>query len=110
MSGNYFVYILTNPNKTVLYTGMTNDLESRLIEHYYSKGIERTFADRYFCYNLLYYERHISPQSAIDREKEIKDWNRKKKEALINSFNPGWNFLNREIMNWPPEIGTGPRY
>lgn len=65
--------------------------------------------ERYFCYNLLYHERHNSPQSAIEREKEIKDWNRKKKEALINSFNPGWEFLNSEIINWPPEKGVGPR-
>ena len=110
MAGNYFVYILTNPNKTVLYTGITNDLESRLIEHYYNKGVEKTFAGRYFCYNLLYYERHNTPFAAIEREKEIKDWNRKKKEELINSFNPELEFLNSEIMNWPPEKGTGPRY
>jgi len=72
MSGNYFVYILTNTNNTVLYTGMTNDLEPRLIEHYLAKGIEKTFAGRYFCYNLLYYERHNSPQSEIERERKSK--------------------------------------
>ena len=109
MSGNYFIYIITNPNKTVLYTGMTYDLESRLIEHYHNKGVEKTFAGRYFCYNLLDYERQYSPLDEIEREKEIKDWNRQKKEALIKTINPEWKFLNSSIMNWPPEKGIGPR-
>ena len=85
---------------------MTNDLESRLIEHFLNKGQAKTFAGRYFCYNLIYYEKHHSPQAAIDREKEIKDWNRKKKELLIDTFNPNRNFLNSEIMEWPPEKGV----
>jgi putative endonuclease len=109
MGSNYFVYIITNPNRTVLYTGMTNDLESRLIEHYLNRGRDRTFAGRYFCFNLIYYERHSSPTAAIEREKEIKDWNRSKKEALINTVNPEWKFLNGELMEWPPAKGVGPR-
>ena len=110
MLGNFFVYIVTNPGRTVLYTGMTNDLEARVIEHYRERGRQKTFAGRYFCYNLIYYERHHTPGSAIDREKEIKDWNRKKKEDLINSFNPEWKFLNEEIMKWPPDKDVGKRY
>lgn len=57
---NYFVYITTNPGKTVYYVGMTNDLERRLIEHRQNKGKPETFAGRYYCYNLIYYERHTN--------------------------------------------------
>ncbi|MFT7036317.1 MAG: putative endonuclease [Cyclobacteriaceae bacterium] len=99
---NFFVYILTNPKKTVLYTGMTNDLEYRIIEHYLNRGKPKTFAGRFYCYNLIYYESHVKALHAIDREKEIKDWRREKKEELINSFNPEWKFLNNEITLWPP--------
>jgi putative endonuclease len=100
---NYFVYIVTNPKRTVLYTGITNDLEQRLTEHYLNKGNRKTFAGRYYCYNLLYYERFASSLQAIAKEKEIKDWKRSKKEELINEFNPEWNFLNASIMIWPPD-------
>jgi putative endonuclease len=107
---NYFVYITTNFTKRVLYTGMTNDLESRLIEHYLERGKGSTFAGRYHCYWLVYYESHTEVNDAIDREKEIKSWRRDKKERLINSFNPESRFLNGTIMEWPPEEGVGPRY
>jgi putative endonuclease len=106
---NYSVYIVTNRTKKVLYTGMTNDLESRLIEHYLERGKTKTFCGRYFCYYLLYYEGHTEVTDAIDREKEIKGWTRKKKVKLIKSFNPEWRFLNSDIMDWPPEEGVGPR-
>jgi putative endonuclease len=106
--GNYFTYILTNPDKTTLYTGMTNDLERRIIEHYWNKGLKKTFAGRYYCYFLLHYERFEAPTQAIEREKEIKDWNRKRKEDLINEFNPRWEILNGRIMDWPPHPDTNP--
>ncbi|MEO9964485.1 MAG: GIY-YIG nuclease family protein [Reichenbachiella sp.] len=99
---NYFVYIVTNPAKTVLYTGMTNDLERRIIEHFRNRGNNKTFAGRYYCYNLVCYERFHSSSHAIEREKEIKDWNRSKKETLISEFNPSWGALNGSIMQWPP--------
>ncbi|MEQ8471891.1 MAG: GIY-YIG nuclease family protein [Marinoscillum sp.] len=99
---NYFVYITTNPAKSVLYTGMTNDLEQRIVEHYLNRGINDTFAGKYYCYNLLYYERFINPNHAIKREKEIKNWRRSLKENLITSENPEWDFLNGKIMDWPP--------
>jgi len=94
---NYYVYIITNPDKTVLYTGMTNDIGKRLNEHYENRGKQNTFAGKYHCYNLLYYDRFQFAQHAIAREKEIKDWNRKKKEALIALENPDWRILNDEI-------------
>ena len=110
MTKSYSVYIVTNPAKTVLYIGMTNDLASRLIEHYLNKGKEKTFAGRYFCYNLVYFEDYQTPLAAIAREKELKDWNRNKKEELINSMNPEWKFLNDELIEWPPAKDVGPRY
>lgn len=96
MNHNYFLYILTNYNKTVLYTGVTNDLKRRLYEH--KSGINSSsFTSKYNCYYLIYLERHQYIQHAIEREKEIKGWLRIKKEKLINEFNPDWKFLNDEI-------------
>ena len=94
---NYFVYILTNPAKTVLYIGVTNDIGRRLYEHFENRGNPKSFAGRYHCYNLVYYERFQFIDHAIEREKELKDWNRKRKEELISSINPDWNFLNDEV-------------
>jgi len=95
---NYFVYIITNRNKTVLYIGVTNDLAGRIEEHKEDsfKG-KRTYAGKYNCYYLLYYEHFDFIEDAIDREKEIKGWLRKKKENLINTLNPDWEFLNDKI-------------
>ena len=50
----YYTYLTTNPGKTVLYTGMTNDLAQRILEHYLQRGIRKTFAGRYYCFHLLY--------------------------------------------------------
>jgi putative endonuclease len=94
---NYYVYITTNPNKSTLYIGMTNDLEARLNQHYQNRGKNDTFAGKYYCYNLVYWERHQYVDHAIEREKEIKKWRREKKDYLINDFNPNWKFLNDDI-------------
>ena len=91
--GNYFIYIVTNPAKEVLYIGMTNDLYTRMVQHYDNRGNPKTFAGKYFCYNLIYFERHGSPSAAIEREKEIKKWSRAKKLKLIQSANPTLKFL-----------------
>ena len=96
-SHNYFVYIITNPNKTVLYIGVTNDLIVRLDQHFENRGNKRTFAGKYFCYHLLYWERFQYVDHAIEREKELKTWSRVKKEKLIDTINPEWRFLNEEI-------------
>jgi putative endonuclease len=87
---NYFVYVITNPGKTVLYTGVTNDLFTRLQEHFMNRGKKQTFAGRYYCYNLIYFERFSEINHAIEREKEIKDLSRLEKERIINSVNPKW--------------------
>jgi len=93
----YFVYITTNPRKTTLYTGMTNDLSSRLVQHFNHCGNPKTFAGKYYCYNLVYWECFQLVEYAIAREKEIKGWRREKKLALINQSNPTWRFLNNEV-------------
>ena len=94
---NYFVYMLTNKNKTVLYIGVTNDLEKRLYEHKHSEKDSRCFTKKYNCFYLLYYEQFQDVNQAIVREKELKGWRREKKEKLITSFNPDWRFLNDDI-------------
>ena len=94
---SFYVYITTNPQKTVLYIGMTNDLVRRMDEHYQARGQAATFAGKYYCHRLIYWEFHQYVRNAIDREKEIKGWRREKKVALIKSINPDWQFLNDEI-------------
>ncbi|MFC2088628.1 GIY-YIG nuclease family protein [Calditrichota bacterium] len=91
--GNYYVYITTNPGKTVLYTGVTNNLQRRLSEHYKNKGNKKSFVGRYYCYKLIYYEHYPDINQAILREKEIKNMSRKKKEQLISTGNPKWSFI-----------------
>ena len=90
----YYVYILTNSRKTVLYIGVTNNLERRLYEH--KKGFLDGFSKKYNVNNLVYYETTQDVNSAISREKQLKSWSRSKKEALINSVNPLWNDLSAE--------------
>ncbi|AXY72905.1 GIY-YIG nuclease family protein [Paraflavitalea soli] len=99
----YYVYILTNSNKTTLYIGVTNNLEQRIIEHYLNRGNSTSFAGKYFCHFLLYYESFGMIQAAIAREKELKRWSRHKKTILINITNPEWKFLNKDLFDqWPP--------
>ncbi|RKS97757.1 GIY-YIG nuclease family protein [Chryseobacterium defluvii] len=94
---NYYVYILTNINKTVLYTGVTNDLKSRLYWHKNPEGGNNHFTTKYKCFYLVYYENFQDIEQSISREKQIKGYSRLKKENLINTFNPDWNFLNETI-------------
>ncbi len=90
-----YVYITTNPNKSVLYIGVTNDIVRRMNEHETdAKTIKSSFAGKYNCYNLVYFEEFIDINQAIKREKELKGWTRKKKIDLINSFNAEWKFLS----------------
>ena len=85
------MYIITNKNKSVLYTGVTNDLEGRMTEHV--SGLVKGFASRYGLNRLLWFESTPNVTAAISREKEIKGWLRSKKGALINSLNPEWKDL-----------------
>lgn len=102
---NYSVYILTNFTKTVLYIGVTNNLEQRLIEHYLDSQnhLSNKFTARYKAIYLVYYETYKYVNDAIAREKELKKWRREKKDKLIDSMNPERNFLNEELLGeWPP--------
>jgi putative endonuclease len=99
---NFYTYILTNYSKKVLYTGVTNDLDRRLYEHYFGLDQEGSFTSKYKCYYLVWFERHQYINNAIEQEKEIKGWLRSKKIKLIEEYNPGWHFLNKDIMEWPP--------
>jgi len=98
----FYVYITTNSNSNALYIGFTNNLEQRIIEHYLNRGKQETFAGRHFCYELLFYEEFKYVNDAIAREKELKKWRREKKEALIRTFNPKRENLNKELFGrWP---------
>ena len=76
---HFYTYIVTNPERNVLYTGVTNDLAQRLIEHWVNRSNPKTFAGKYYCYNLIYFEELQYINDAIAREKEIKGWRRQKK-------------------------------
>jgi putative endonuclease len=94
----YYVYILTTKRNTVLYTGVTNDLRRRCLEH--REGRNPGFTKRYKVSKLVYYEIYDSIEMAIAREKRIKGLSREKKINLIGNFNPEWNklFDNNKIL------------
>ncbi|MEM9361240.1 MAG: GIY-YIG nuclease family protein [Bacteroidota bacterium] len=99
MSQTYYVYMVTNANKTTLYIGMTNNLQIRLSQHYTdSQKAKRSFAGKYNCYFLVFYESFENVLDAIRREKELKKWRRAKKEQLIQEVNPDWDFLNDSVF------------
>ncbi len=89
----YYVYILTNKNRTVLYTGVTNHLKLRLHQHE-NKLNPKSFTARYNTHYLIYYEKFGWIQLAIEREKEIKNLTREKKLLLIKEINPNLEFWN----------------
>ena len=86
---NYYVYILTNPSYTVLYTGVTKDLIKRVYEHKHHFD-PNSFTAKYNTVNLVYYESTTDINSAIAREKQLKGWTRAKKNSLVESKNPNW--------------------
>ena len=92
----YCVYIMTNAHNTVLYTGVTNDLERRVLEHQSGKGSK--FTGKYNVTKLVYFECGSDVNIAIFREKQIKAGSRKKKIELIESLNPEWKDLYREYF------------
>ena len=94
---NYYVYILTNPSYTVLYTGVTKDLVKRVYEHKHHLDPD-SFTSKYNAVYLVYYESTTDIKSAIVREKQIKGWTRKKKDALIDTMNPERKDLYTQII------------
>lgn len=93
-SKKYYIYIMTNKYRKVLYIGVTGDLEQRVWQHK-THQIRKSFTDKYNCEYCVYYEEFDYINDAIDCEKELKKWSRKKKEDLINTVNPEW----RELIN-----------
>ncbi len=91
-----YVYIMTNKNNTVLYTGVSSKLRDRVYEHKSGK-YKNSFTYRYNCHKLVCFEGFVSIEEAIVREKQIKKGSRKKKESLINQMNPEWKDLYDEI-------------
>ena len=94
---NYYVYIITNKIKTVLYVGFTSNLKDRLYYHSNPEANSKHFSHKYNCKYLIYLEHYQCAETAIKREKQLKKWNRKKKEYLISIKNSSWNFLNDEL-------------
>ena len=82
----YYVYIMTNQRNNVLYTGVTNDIVRRVAEH--KSGEIKGFTSRYNLYKCVFVQSFNSVTDAIENEKRIKSWSRKKKFDLINSQNP----------------------
>ena len=90
----YYVYILTNFTNSVLYVGITNNLERRLYEH--KNALIDGLAKKYNIKKLVYFEITTDVKAAIEREKQIKGWVRKKKEKLICDLNPKWRDLSED--------------
>ncbi len=88
---DYYVYIMTN-NSGTLYVGVTSNLERRVAEH--KQGDISSFTQRYKTTRIVYYESTPDAQSAIQREKQIKGWLRRRKIDLIASINPYWRDLS----------------
>lgn len=95
MKRKYYVYILTNKFHTVFYTGVTSNLVKRIYEHK-NKSIDG-FTSKYNIGKLLYFEEYNDVNLALNREKQIKDYRREKKFALIREINPEWNDLWEKI-------------
>ena len=92
---NYYVYIMASYSGT-LYIGVTNDLINRVIQQKQSEI--KGFTQKYKCNRLVHYEHWININDAIQREKQLKKWNRNKKEQLIKKQNPHWQDLSDEFL------------
>ena len=93
----YYVYILANVTGTVVYTGVTNDIVRRVYEHKHNND-PNSFTAKYSVHKLVYYESTSGRYEAISREKQIKSWNRKRKNELVESMNPKWMDLYESIL------------
>ena len=93
----YYVYILANVTGTVVYTGVTKDLIRRVYEHKHNLD-PNSFTAKYSVHKLVYFEQTSSRYEAISKEKQIKSWNRKRKNELVESMNPKWMDLYESIL------------
>lgn len=93
---NFWVYVVTNRNDSVLYIGVTNSLSRRSWKH--REGIGANFPAHYQCKKLIYYEHYRDVRDAIARESQLKKWSRAKKVELINRMNPSWLDLGTDVL------------
>lgn len=96
---HYYVYILTNWDHHVMYVGVTNHLERRMMEH--RQELIPGFTQKYHVHKLVYYESTSDVKAAIAREKQLKGWTRAKKNALVSTMNPEWRDLAIDIGFMP---------
>lgn len=94
---DYYVYILAAEKNGTLYIGVTNNLLERVSQH--KKKISKGFTETYSVSKLVYYEQTNDVRSAIEREKQLKKWNRQWKINLIESMNPNWRDLYPELIS-----------
>ncbi|MBE6571849.1 MAG: GIY-YIG nuclease family protein [Ruminococcaceae bacterium] len=92
----YYVYILTNKTDKVMYIGETNDLQRRLYEH--KNELIEGFTKKYHVHKLVYYESYSNVKDAISREKSLKGLLRARKNALVETMNPNWDDLSKELF------------
>ena len=92
----FYVYMMTNRSRAVLYTGVARKLEGRVWEH--KNHVVRGFTSKYKLDRLVYYEQFSDAISAITREKEIKGWRREKKNELVRTLNPKWEDLAKKFF------------
>ena len=93
----YYVYILANATGTTIYVGVTNDLARRVYEHKHNVD-PGSFTAKYQVHKLVYYESTNDVRAAIEREKQLKGWNRARKNKLVESRNPRWEDLYESIL------------
>ena len=94
----YYVYIMSSISNYTIYTGVTNNLVRRVYEHRTGADPDG-FTTKYAVKKLVYYESTRDVLSAIEREKQIKSWSRKKKNTLIAGINPAWRDLYPELLD-----------
>ena len=94
----YYVYIISSTSNYTIYTGVTNNLVRRVYEHRTGADPDG-FTTKYAVKKLVYYESTHDVLSAIEREKQIKSWSRKKKNTLIAGINPAWRDLYPELLD-----------
>lgn len=94
----YYVYIMSSTSNYTIYTGVTNNLVRRVYEHRTGADPDG-FTTKYAVNKLVYYESTHDVLSAIEREKQIKSWPRKKKNTLIAGINPAWRDLYPELLD-----------
>jgi putative endonuclease len=96
MKDLFYVYFITNKYNTVIYTGFSDDIYERTIQH--KDKVNPGFSKKYNCYKLVYYEEFENAEDALHRERQLKRYRRKWKEDLIDRTNPEWRDLWEDFV------------